>query len=290
TQRSLQLIVNVLPGLQHAHFCFVDLGSSARKEQLLKTDLDNLIIYEKGDEELKQSLINAAAGVNEFLAGCGFSFCQAGTMAHLPSMCLNQEEWNSRIREWIYSPDPKALLNSTIYFDLRHIYGREELVSGLKENIIDNIRKQTSFLNYLAKNAVENPPPISFFNQFIVETSGEHKNEFDIKKRAIMPLVDAGRLFALEHYYYNSVSTLDRFRYISQQESKNKAIFEEAVHGFEFLLKMRARTGLQHGDDGRYVDIGSFDNIEKKIFKEIFHIIRELQKIIQIRFQLDFFR
>jgi CBS domain-containing protein len=289
-QRSLELIVADVPALRQESYCFADMGSAGRREQILKTDIDNLIIYEPGPDELKNLLINAAGELNHFLGGCGFLMCQAGTMAHLPAMCLTLEEWTTRINGWIYNPDPKALLNATIFFDLRGIFGNSGLVNGLKKNIIDSIRKQPSFLNYLAKNAVQNPPPLSFFNQFIVETSGEHKNEFDIKKRAIMPLVDAARLFALEHHFYDSVSTVDRFRFVSQHESQNRAIFEEAIHGFEFLLRMRARTGFNRANDGRFIDIGSFDNIEKKIFKEIFHIIRELQKITQVRFQLDFFR
>lgn len=289
TQKIIELIVNEKSVLSEWQFSWIDLGSSARKEQLLKTDLDNLLIYQEGTPMIKETLLHVAEEVNHFLRNCGFSLCPAGIMAHLPGMCQTESEWNRQFQDWIYQPDPVALLKSTIFFDMRTVYGNREWVSRIKENILNHVRKQSSFLNYLAKNAIQNPPPLSFFNQFIVESSGEHKNEFDIKKRAIMPMVDAARLFAFEHSYYDSVSTIDRFKYAGLQEQMNKGIFEEAVHGYEFLLKMRAKTGLLHGDDGRFVNISSFDNIEKKIFKEIFHVIGELQKIINVRFQLDFF-
>jgi CBS domain-containing protein len=271
-------------------FCWVELGSSGRKEQLLKTDLDNLIILKDVESSLKEVILKMAEQVNHFLMDCGFSQCPAGIMGHLPPMCRTEGEWNHQFEDWIYQPDQGALLHSTIFFDMRHLFGNPELVPRMKSNILNHIRKQPSFLNYLAKNATQNPPPLSFFNQFMVESSGEHKNEFDIKKRAIMPMADAARLFSLEHSFYDSVATIDRFKYVLAHETRHQEIFGDAVHGFEFLLKMRARSGFHHGDDGRFVDIGSFDNIDKKILKEIFHIIRELQKIIHVRFQLDLFR
>jgi CBS domain-containing protein len=289
TRRMFDLILkDKTPDLTES-FCWIDLGSSGRKEQILKTDLDNVMILSDQSSSSKKILLEVAEEVNDFLMDCGYSPCPAGIMGHLPAMCRTAGEWDRQFKEWIYQPDSQALMNSTIFFDMREIQGDGQLVSVIKRKILDYIRKQPSFLNFLAKNAIQNPPPLSFFNQFVVETSGEHKNEFDIKKRAIMPLVDSARLFALEHDYYDSVSTLDRFRSAASLESRHRKIFDDAIQGYEFLLKIRARSGLLHRDDGRFIDISSFDNIEKKIFKEIFHIIRELQKIIHVRFQLDFF-
>ncbi len=290
TSRVIELVINDSLTVSGNSFCWVELGSSGRKEQLLKTDLDNLIILEEDSTSLKETILKMAEEINFFLLDCGFTQCPAGIMGHLPNMCRTEMDWNRQFEDWIYQPDPEALLRATIFFDMRQVFGNPESVSGLKSNILYHIRKQPSFLNYLAKNAMQNPPPLSFFNQFIVESSGEHKNEFDIKKRAIMPMADAARLFSLEHGYYESVSTIDRFAFASEHESQHRVIFAEAVHGYEFLLKIRTRSGLMNRDDGRFVDISSFDNIDKKIFKEVFHVIRELQKIIQVRFQLDLFR
>jgi CBS domain-containing protein len=291
TRRAIEIVLNEYEGPDPVVFCWSDLGSSARKEQLLKTDIDNLLIFDQAQDrnQLKEKLLRMAEKVNHFMIDCGFSSCPSGMMSHLPYMCLNEQEWKEMFQSWIYQPDPEALLKSTIFFDMRGIFGNTEMIKRIKESIIFHVKKQPAFLNYLAKNAVQNPPPLSFFNQFIVESSGEHKHEFDIKKRAIMPLVDAARVFALEHQYYGSVSTRDRFKFVSEQELQNRAILEEGIQGFDFLLKVRTTSGYSQGDDGRFVDIHTFNKIDKKIFKEIFQVIREMQKIIRIRFQLDYF-
>jgi len=291
TKIAIELVAGESPRPDDLNYCWVDLGSSARKERYLKTDLDNLLIFSKepDNNSMKDILVELAGKVNHFLVDCGYSLCQAGIMGHLSSMCLDERQWEDRFKGWIYQPDPEALLKATIFFDMRAMYGNVEMVKRLKEAIIRYIKEQPSFLNFLARNATQNPPPLSFFNQFIVESSGEHKNEFDIKKRAIMPMVDAARVLALDHYFYESVGTIERFRYVGQQEPQNKSILEEAIQGYEFILKMRTKSGYFHRDDGRFVDISSFSKIEKKVLKEIFQVIREIQKIIRVRFQLEYF-
>jgi len=290
--KAITLTLASMPDLKEVDFCWVALGSEGRKEQILRTDIDNIIVFRGNSSEpsIKTNLLEMAEKINNFLVTCGFSQCPAGIMAHFPEMCLTEKEWMKKFGHWIHNPEPVSLMNTTIYFDLRAVFGKAALIEGIKQNIILNIKGQKSFLNYLAKNATENPPPLSFFNQFMVESSGEHKNEFDIKKRAIMPMVDAARLLTLENHYYESVSTIDRFRYLTQQEPQNKNLYEEAIIGYEFLLMERAKAGIQHKDEGRFIDISSSNKIEKKLYKEIFHIITELHKLIRVRFQLDFFR
>ncbi len=291
-RKAIQLTMVSMSDLKDTNFCWVALGSTARKEQILKTDIDNIVVYQDKSSLLssKTGLMKMAESVNDFLVSCGFSRCPAGIMAHLSEMCLNENEWMKKFEKWIHNPDPVSVMNSTIYFDLRAVFGNTELVERIKQNIRSDIKSQKSFLNFLAKNATENPPPLSFFNQFMVESSGEHKNEFDIKKRAIMPMVDAARLLALENQYYESVSTIDRFKYLSQGEPQNKHLYEEAISGYEFLLMERAKAGIRRQDEGRFIDISYSNNIEKKVYKEIFHIIKALQKLIRVRFQLDLFR
>ena len=67
--------------------------------------------------------------------------------------------------------------------------------------ITNTILKETHdnqlFYAYLGANALENPAPLGFFRQFLVENDGEHKDTFDIKSRALLPLVDAARILIL---------------------------------------------------------------------------------------------
>ena len=70
--------------------------------------------------------------MNEALDACGFPLCGGQVMASNPAWCLSLDEWKRQFGNWISVPEPEALLNASIFFDFRPLYGREELVADLQ--------------------------------------------------------------------------------------------------------------------------------------------------------------
>lgn len=289
--RSIDLAIELIKDYDKENFAWIGLGSEGRGEQVLKTDIDNALIYRNGNKnpDTRENLMKMGQKVNKVLFEAGFKPCPAGIMAHLPEMCLSGNDWKQKFGDWIKIPDPEALLRASIFYDLRVVNGNSVLVEELKDFILNTIDENTSFINFFAKNATINPPPLSFFNQFIVESSGEHKNEFDLKKRAIMPLADAARVLALDNKYFETTGTASRYEMLAIVDKQNRTLFEEAKTGYNFLLKIRARSGLENNDDGRFINIEKLNKIDRKVLKEIFQVIKHLQSILTIRFQLDYF-
>jgi CBS domain-containing protein len=145
------------------------------------------------------------------------------------------------------------------------------------------------FLNFLAKNAMLNPPPLGFFRNFIVEKSGEHKEKLDIKLRAMMPLSDIARIMILSHRVVAINNTFKRFEKLAELEPNHKELLIEAGKAYEILMRMRASEGLKSNNSGRYIDPSSLGKLQRQLLKNAFAPIDELQKILQVRFQLDFF-
>jgi CBS domain-containing protein len=50
---------------------------------------------------------------------------QGNIMASNPDLCLTFDEWREKFGTWIREPHPEALLNATIFFDYRVLYGDE---------------------------------------------------------------------------------------------------------------------------------------------------------------------
>ena len=279
------------PGLK---FCWLSLGSEGREEQLLRTDVDNAILYENPQEgqqeKAKEYFLYLGQFVNDVLMQCGFAKCPADIMASNPVYCLSQKEWQEKFYRWINTPDPQALMNSTIFFDFRAVYGDMDLERSLQEYLATNVAQAGTFINHLAKNALQNPPPLTFFKNFVVEKGGEHKDEFDIKKRAMMPLADAARVLILYHGLPAVQHTTGRFKKLAELESKQADLFSEAGMAYEWLMGLRTRFGLANQDSGRFLPIGSLNKLEKQMLRNSFVPIKELQKLLEVRFQLDYFR
>jgi CBS domain-containing protein len=272
-----------------ADFCWMHLGSEGREEQLLRTDQDNAIIYSDAVQGQRERYLKLGEYVNDVLATCGFEMCPAEVMARNPSYNLSSSGWKNLFDRWIKTPDPKSLMNATIFFDFRMGEGNPKLVLELQEYLASQLKKHDIFLNHLAANALQNPPPLSFFKGFVVERSGEHKNDFDIKKRAMMPLSDAARLLCLSHGIVHLKSTIARFDKLAELEPKNSELFRAAGQAYGILMRQRAISGLSNQDSGRFVQVDQLNKLQKQVLKNAFLPIKELQELISVRFQSAYF-
>ncbi len=275
-------------------FCWLALGSEGRQEQLLKTDQDSALVFgynEKGSlENDRQFFLDLARMVTAKLNYIGFDYCPADMMASNPAWCLRLDEWKRQFSKWILEPTAKAVLHSNIFFDYRPVYGNYKLSKELTDHIFIELDKQTLFLTHMAKYAVENPPPLTFFRNFVIEKSGEHKNEFDIKARAMMPLTDAARLLILGARVENVNNTFRRFEKLATLEPKNSELFEAAADAYEILIRYRTLQGLKNNDSGRFFDPADLTKMQRLNLRNSFTPIAKLQSLIETRFQIAFIR
>jgi CBS domain-containing protein len=130
---------------------------------------------------------------------------------------------------------------------------------------------------------------MGFFRNFIVEKSGEQRDKFDIKLRAMMPLADAARLLMLSHRVFGINNTFKRFEKLAELEPSNQELYLEAGKAYEIFMRIRAIEGLKTQTSGRFIQPESLGKLQRQLLKNAFFPIDELQKIIRVRFQLDFF-
>lgn len=298
TQKAIEISIaelrshgNELPSVK---WCWLAIGSQGREEQLLKGDQDNAIVFEDVDKEsyesIKNSFLSLAGWVNEILKNCGFAYCPSDMMASNPEWCKSLTRWNEQFKDWIQSPGETELMYSTIFFDFKPVYGESRLADTMLESINNEIQRQTSFLSFLAKNALQNPPPLSFFRNIMVEHNGEHKDEFDIKARAMMPVVDGARVLALRNNITGTANTVRRFKHLAELEPENKELYESLAEYYELLIRYRAQQGFKHNDSGRYINPSELNKIQRHMLRNSFKPIKELQELLETRFQLRQFR
>ncbi len=272
-------------------FCWLSLGSEGRKEQLLRTDQDNALIYaDDAGEPARAFYLELAQRVTQGMHHCGFALCPADMMASNPQWCQPLGQWQRYFSDWIRTPDASALLRASIFFDFRPVFGDFALADTLKQTIFKAMAQTRGFLPFLAKNALQNPPPLSFFRGFMVEKNGAHKDEFDIKARTLMPLTDAARVLAYDQQLPQYLSTIERFRKVGQADPTLADVCGEAAEAYGALLRFRAMAGLQRQDSGRYLNPEKLNKLDRQRLRSIFQIIERVQAALTSRYRLDFLR
>jgi CBS domain-containing protein len=269
-------------------FSWLALGSQGRSEQLLHTDQDNALVYEDVPEELKETtkkyFLELATHVNKGLFDIGYDYCPAEMMASNPKWCLSLSQWERLIYHWITNPGKNEVLLSFIFFDYSLSYGDRELVNNLSDFIFENIKANPVFYIHLVSGALQSPSPTGFFRQLLVEQDGAHKDFFDIKRRALMPLTDAARVLILSHSVKSISNTPERFEKLAELEPHNRELYLACSYSYKALLKFRTKQGLLHHDSGQFIALEALSKLEKIKLKRTFKTIKELQELITIRF------
>ncbi|WP_026970801.1 DUF294 nucleotidyltransferase-like domain-containing protein [Aliagarivorans marinus] len=270
-------------------YCFVALGSMARDEQLIVTDQDNaLILDDSYQAELHQGYFEQLAGfVCEGLNECGYVLCSGGIMATNPKWRMTLSEWEERFGEWIDNPDPKALLNSSIFFDLDGVWGRVDWAEQLKSFVARRARRNNRFLASLARNALSRTPPLGFFKDFVMEKDGRHNNSINLKRRGSAPLSDVIRVHALAvgSRAQNSFERLDE---IIEAGILPKGRGQDLRDSLEFILMVRIRhqaMDIEQGIDAdNNIEPENMSEFERRHLKDAFQILSNAQNFLKFRY------
>ena len=291
TVRAIELALKKMPSAPPCKYAWLALGSQGRKEQLLLTDQDNAIVFEdvpEGEyEDAKAYFLELARLVTTTLHKVGYAYCPADMMASNPRWCQSLQEWKSQFSNWISSPSPESLLLSAIFFDYSYVHGDTPLVTELSDSIFKVLESNSIFYRHMAQDATKSPSPLGFFRQLLVESDGEHKDFFDIKARALMPLIDAARVLSLHNKVRNINNTAGRFERLAELDPNNKEVYEGCSYAFKALLKFRTKQGILHNDSGRFIELATLSKAEKLKLKRCFKPIRDIQEILKIRYQLS---
>lgn len=280
-------------GAPSVPFTWLSFGSEGRREQTLKTDQDNGMLFiapaGRSAQSVREELLPLAKKINQALDTCGYPLCLGNIMASNPECCLSLEEWKARFRNWIEHGTPEHLLNASIFFDFRAIYGDRAPMEELQSWVAERVATNTTFLRQMAENALRNRPPLGLVRDFVVASGGEHPDTIDLKLNGLMPFVDGARLFALANRI-NETGTLDRFR----AAAKTGALREKEVdawcdaYGFMQLLRMRAH---QHQESrgqplDNHINPDNLNELDRRILKEAFRQVRKLQTRLALDYQL----
>jgi len=276
--------------LPQVKWCWVALGSEGRYEQTLSTDQDNGVIFDadhRDVEEVRRSLLPFAESVNRKLDACGFPLCKGGIMAGNPEWCLSFEEWRAKFAKWIQSPEPKALLNASIFFDFRPLYGDEELSDSLREWLLDISGRASLFLRLMTENALQCQPPLGLIRDFTYDNNKDFPHTIDLKMHGSRPFVDAARIFSLA----NGVAmtgTAQRLRAAAEATNLGADV-EAMIDGFYFIqqLRLRNQQSLKGDEAGaNRIDPDGLNELDRLILKEAFKQARKLQDKLRLDYRI----
>lgn len=269
-------------------FVWLAFGSQGRKEQTLNSDQDNSFLLADGAQQSDINyFLELATYVCDGLNACGVQHCPGDIMAKNAQWCLPLADWKSKFFNWIDVPDPKAILNTSIFFDMRMVQGDATLFGHLQDSIFQYVKGKSFFLYFLLESALKNSPPLGFFKTFVLERDGNHNSVLDLKHRGTAPIVDLARLYCLSEGI-KECNTQDRLRLLKQQKIVHPETADNLADAFKFISELRLDNQEKLLVDGKpasnNLDPKQISPLLRHQLKDAFAIVQECQQSAKIRF------
>ena len=265
-------------------------GSQGRFEQTARSDQDNCLLLSDSyqPDAHGEYFAKLSNFVCDALNDCGYEYCPGEIMATTPKWRQPLAVWRSYFDGWIEQPQPKALLNATIFFDLRCLHGDTTLFDELQRHYLGKAGENRIFLAFMAANAMQFQPPIGFFRNFVLIKGGNHDRTFDLKHRGVVPITDLARVHALAGAA-PAVNTTERLEAAESTGGLSQQGASDLRDAFEFISSVRLRHQARRIKDGaaadNYVAPQEMSHFERNHLKDAFAIVRLMQSAMAQRYQ-----
>ncbi len=289
TQRLLGLAVNEL-GQAPMQWTWLAFGSQARLEQGLISDQDNGLLLEREPDAAGEAawFKHLAETVCTGLDACGYEFCKGGVMAS-GEWRMSREHWEKRFAGWIDEPEPKSVMQTSIFFDLRAVAGNTDMAMELQRRVLKKVQDREIFLRFLAAESIRHKPPIGLFRQFVQEHGGGTSQGLNLKKRGVIPIVDLARVRALESGL-EVIHTEERLLEAARIGKMAQSDADDLVHALKFIGDIRLAHQVRQLDAGRtpdhLVEPGELSGLHRRYLRSAFGIVSEAQKALAQRYMV----
>ncbi|WP_310560624.1 DUF294 nucleotidyltransferase-like domain-containing protein [Flavobacterium sp.] len=291
-KRSVELSILDL-GSPPARFAWLSIGSQGRKEQLLLSDQDSILIFEDVTSDkyrdVKDYFLKLGRRTTAILEKVGYELCPNGHTGSNMLWCKSLTDWIKQYNNWMNTPGENSNEISSIFFDFEIAFGEQKIEESIENVIYNNVNNNSLFFDFLGNDALRNNSPLSFFKKFVVEENGPNKDKFDIKTRALIPLIDGARLFSLSYKLRGVNNTYMRFKQLAIIDTRNAEIYLNCAEAFLTLSKIRTVEGLKNDNSGQFINLQELSKVDKEILKNALAPMNELEDLIKTKFKLTQF-
>ena len=282
TESILVKVVAMEDEAAHSSMSWHVLGSVARREPLPCSDLDTAVVWSPRDERTvdAEEPVAVAEKVIAAVEGVGLRSCSDGANASNPLFNRSIESWTAVATRWRSDPDtPGALLLSAILTDSRpvtHLALGRSLAERLRRGELGH-----RFVDLMLREALRRRPPTGFVRDFVVEETGDHRGELDLKRRGLGPVVALARWAAVATRT-SVCPTPERLRNARHAGLLTAEEADTLLAAFDDLFRLvfsREIETLRAGSTvSTYVDPRELDGLSRRHLRQTFQAIAAVQK------------
>jgi CBS domain-containing protein len=283
TRRLLTLAEDKL-GPPPVPYLWLACGSQGRQEQTGVSDQDNCLFLDDGVTEADMPYFAALAKfVSDGLDACGYFYCPGDMMATNPRWCQPVRVWRDYFRGWIRTPSPEAQMLASVMFDLRPIGGEVSLFADLQAETLKAASDNSIFVAHMISNSLKHTPPLGLLRGFATIRSGEHRNTLDLKHNGVVPVVDLGRIYALQGQL-TAANTRARLQAAEAAKVLSPSGARDLLDAYDLIAETRLEHQVKKVRAGEKPDNfmapSDLSDFERSHLRDAFVVVKTMQSAV----------
>ncbi|NUR75078.1 MAG: cyclic nucleotide-binding domain-containing protein [Thermoleophilia bacterium] len=264
-------------------WAWLALGSTARREFTLGSDIENALAYDRSDPEVDAYFARLGEDVSRGLEACGLHLDPNDVVAGNGLWRMSAERWVEVFRDCLESPDRSHLIRANIAFDFRQIAGGLTVTPSLVA-VLREAKRHPDLIRRIARSATDFKPPLGFRGALIVGSSGDARG-VDLKKGGAIPITNLARFYALSNGITIS-STIDRLVAVEEAGALDGETAEALKEAFQIVMRLRLDHHAAQIAEGRepdnLVDPDDLRPLTRTQLREVFRAIVHVQKKLSV--------
>lgn len=283
TRRLLRLAEEKF-GPPPAKYLWLACGSQGRQEQTGVSDQDNCLILDDGTSDTDLEYFQPFAQfVSDGLNACGYVYCPGDMMATNPLWQQPLSVWKDYFKGWIASPSKEAQMLASVMFDLRPIGGDESLFDDLHAQTLNAAAGNSIFTAHMATNALTHATPLGLLRGLTTIRAGEHRNTIDTKLNGVIPVVDLGRMYALQGQL-PALNTRARLEAALSAGIISESGGSDLIDAYDFVAQTRLEHQANLIKQGRapdnFLPPATLSGFERSHLRDAFVVIKTMQSAL----------
>lgn len=254
--------------------CWCVCGAAGRVESMTRRRPRIILLHDDLSDET--SVLAGYARLVAALADC--DYLPAGEPPADPRRDVaSVSEWSRRYVAWIRHPVIEEMSRNRSLFDLQPFHGVRPLWQEVSAGVARAVDRD--ILRLLAHDCLASLPPLTFYDDLVIEQSGEERPVFRLEHGALGPLVDIGRVFGMAARDVMGTSTLQRFAMARRLLPAQEEIFRDAAETLRIVLWLQGRVGIGQGTDGAELPMALLSRHDRHMLKSGFPVIQRLLEL-----------
>lgn len=189
-RKVLSLVLAAHDDLREAEVTWMLLGSNARREPMLGSDIDSAVVFaETVDTPARAAAYREAfAEVARVLRRGGLKVDEHGATPGSPPFSRTRSQWRAAAGEWLARPlDGEGMLMASLLLDGRPIQG--DPARPVVQEVFADVRDHPGTMKLLIQESLSHRARLRSVRQVLAGRGGT----FDLKSHALRPIVEIAR-------------------------------------------------------------------------------------------------